>query len=303
MPVIYIDVLIVENFIMDYFLLYMTSKILYYKRAVRPRKMLLRIALSSFVGVLYTVLSVFLFHSALSIFLFKAVLSLVMIFIAFYPKNLYQILKSAGCFYGVTLLAGGAGMVVIGETGSGHYLLLVFAIVAVVGDCVLKAIRQHRTMEKWNVDLYVQFEDQGIWIPALVDSGNELKDPCSGQSVIVVELDAVSRILPGSIVSLLQTTEGDAFFSRKVLEQLDGWATKLRLVPFASLGCKSGLLVGFRAEMVRIRREDGKCIEQHNRTVCLCAQTLSAEGLYKGLLGQETLQEGEILEACRSIPA
>ncbi len=303
MQAVYIDVLIMENFIMDYFILYMTSKILYYKKAIRPRRMLLRIGLSSSVGVIYTVISVLLLHSALSLFLFKAILSLVMVYVAFYPKNLHQILKSAGCFYGVTLLSGGAAMVVVGETGSGHYLFLVFAIVTVVGDSILKSLRQHRTMEKWSVDLYIQFEDEGVWIPALVDSGNELKDPCSGQPVLVVELGAVASILPAHIVTLLENTEEEALFSREIVERMDTWATKLRLIPFASLGCKSGLLVGFRAAVVRIRTGDGKCIEQHNRTVCLCAQTLSAEGLYKGLLGQETLLDGTKQEECRAIPA
>ena len=303
MQAVYIDVLILENFVMDYFILYMTSKILYYKKTIRPGKMLLRIGCSSGLGVLYTVVSVLVFRSALSLFLLKATLSIGMFCIAFYPKNLYQLFKSAGCFYGVTLLCGGAAMVVVGETGSGHYILLVVAIVTVIGDSVLKSIKQHRVMEKWSVDLYIQFEDQGIWIPALVDSGNELKDPCSGQSVIVVELDAVSSILPEKIVTLLQNTEGESFFSKEIIACLDEWATKLRLVPFASLGCKCGMLVGFRAAVIRIRTGDGKCMEQQNQTVCLCAQTLSGEGTYKGLLGQETLQDGELIQACSAIPA
>lgn len=303
MQAVYIDVLIVENFIMDYFILYMTSKILYYKKTVRPGQMLLRLCMSSCVGVVYTVVSVLFLHSAFSLFLFKAILSLVMVYIAFYPKNFHQILKSAGCFYGVTLLSGGAAVVVVDETGSGQYLLLVFAIVAVIGDIVLKSLRQHRTMEKWSVDLYVQFEDKGIWIPALVDSGNELKDPCSGQPVLVVELGAVASILPVQIVELLKNTESDALFSREIVERMDTWATRLRLIPFASIGCKSGLLVGFRAAVVRIRTSDGKCIEQNNRTVCLCAQTLSSDGLYKGLLGQETLLDSANQEECPAIPA
>ena len=303
MQAVYIDVLIVENFVMDYFILYMTSKILYYKKTIRPGKMLLRIGLSSSLGVLYTVFSVLLFHSALSLFLLKAALSLGMVFIAFYPKNLYQLFKCAGCFYGVTLLCGGAATVVVSETGSGHYLLLVLAIVTIVGDSILKSIKQHRTVDKWSVDLYIQFEDRGIWIPALVDSGNELKDPCSGQPVIVVELGAVSSILPDHIVALLKNTDGASFFSREMIERLDTWAVKLRLVPFASLGCQSGMLVGFRAAEIRIRTGDGKCMTQQNRTVCLCAQTLSGAGTYQGLVGQETLQEGVDMATCSAIPA
>ena len=303
MQAVYIDVLIAENFVMDYFILYMTSKILYHKKAVRPRRMLLRLAFSSGLGVIYTVTSVLLIHSALSLFIFKVILSLGMVWVAFYPKNVHQILKSVGCFYGVTLLAGGAATVVVSETGTEQYLFIVFAVVAVVGDVILKSIRQHRAVEKYSVDLYVQFEEAGVWLPALVDSGNELKDPCSGQPVIVVELDAVRTILPPEIVTLLKTTEGDAFFSREVLERLDTWATKLRLVPFASLGCKSGLLVGFRAETVRIGNGTVKGEELHNLTVCICAQTLSADGLYKGLLGQELLSSRGNQENCQAIPA
>jgi stage II sporulation protein GA (sporulation sigma-E factor processing peptidase) len=45
------------------------------------------------------------------------------------------------------------------------------------------------------VSLYIEFDGQGLWIPALIDTGNELRDPLTGTPVIIVESSAVKSIL------------------------------------------------------------------------------------------------------------
>lgn len=306
MQEVYIDILALENFVMDYFILYMTSKLLYTGTVCRPRKLMLRLAVSSGVGVLYTISSILLLRSAFSLFVFKILLSFVMIYVAFCPNTLSQSLKTVGCFYGVSLLTGGTALCVLTlASGSGagahggsvfqweqpvNYILIVAAVVTVVGDATLKAVRQRRQMSKYGVDLYIQFEEEGIWIPGLVDSGNELKDPWNGSPVVVAELSAVQSALPKEVELFLKEYGTEGFMDSKHLALLDDWAARIRLIPFSSLGCDQGILVGFRANTVRIRPPGEAIIELHNQTVCLCLRTLSGEGKYRALLGNGLLE-------------
>ncbi len=312
MQEVYIDILAFENFIMDYFILYMTSKILYMGGNNRPSKLMGRIALSSGVGVLYTVLSVLLFRSALSLFVFKIALSGVMVYIAFKPRHVKGMFKAIGCFYGVTLLTGGAALCVLAMAAGGssesffrweqpvNYILIVAAIVMIVGDVVLKAIIQKKHMSKYGVDLYVQFDEAGIWIPALIDSGNELKDPWNGKPVVVAEMEGLSTIIPEPVSQFLQTHSVEDLWEENNLALLGEWAYRVRLIPFSSLGCEEGMLIGFRANLVRVRSHEGDTIQIDNQVVCLCKKTLSNQR-YRALLGSDLL--GSSYQEQTAVPA
>lgn len=312
MQEVYIDILAFENFIMDYFILYMTSKILYGSSSHKPTKFMLRIAVSSGIGVLYTILSVLLFRSALSLFVFKLLLSCVMVYVAFKPRYIKSMLKAIGCFYGVTLLTGGAALCVLAMASGGtseslfrwekpiNYIFIVAAIVVIVGDVILKSIWQKRHLSKYGVDLYIQFDEEGLWIPALIDSGNELKDPWNGKPVIVAEMESVSQILPKPVYEFLQEYASEGLWEERNLEMLGPWAFRVRLIPFSSLGCEAGMLIGFRANLVRIRNHEGHVSQRENQVICLCKKTLSDQR-YKALLGgdlfEHTYQEQTVVPA------
>ncbi len=298
---VFIDILVAENFIMDYFILYMTSKILYIGGGGKPSKLVLRMAVSSGIGVVYTVLSVTLLQRVLSLFIFKFTLSCVMVYVAFKPVHIKGMLKAIGCFYGVTLLTGGAALCVLAIASGGsseaffrwtqpvNYILLVAAIVIVVGDITLKAIGQRKYMSKYSVDLYIQFDEEGLWLPALIDSGNELKDPWNGKPVIIAEMDVVSRIVPEPVMLFLMEHPVEDLWDEQNISTLGEWAVRVRLIPFSSLGCEEGMLIGFRANLVRVRTQDGQLIQLENQVVCLCKKTLSGKR-YRALLGSALLE-------------
>lgn len=298
MTEVFIDVLAVENFIMDFFILYMTSRLLYIGRSARPRRLEVRLAVSSAIGVCYTVCSILFFRSALSLLIFKIALSVLMVYVAFRPGTLRSFFKSIGCFYGVTLLSGGAALCILTMTGSGTdaltptsvpYILPAAALVAVVGDVVLRAVRDHQKLSRSGADLYVQFTETGLWLPALIDSGNELKDPYNGNPVIIAELSAVQGILPPGIPDFLKEHGADEILEAPGRILPESWLSRIRLIPFSSLGCENGLLIGFRADLIRIRTCTGAYREARNQTVCVCRRTLSAERKYRALLGSALL--------------
>jgi stage II sporulation protein GA (sporulation sigma-E factor processing peptidase) len=90
-------------------------------------------------------------------------------------------------------------------------------------------------------------------ISALLDTGNELRDPLTRQPVLVVEYSAVSGLLPPEV------QEGYAQGRPEVVAAAvcagapgEVWGDRVRLLPFRSLGASRGLLLGFRPDAVLV---------------------------------------------------
>lgn len=81
-----------------------------------------------------------------------------------------------------------------------------------------------------------------VHLTALVDTGNTLKDPISGHRVLVVDSDVAWKLL-GMDPTLLQKPL-DTFTSH--------FTAGLRLIPYQTVGQPSGMLLGLRADELKI---------------------------------------------------
>ncbi len=103
----------------------------------------------------------------------------------------------------------------------------------------------------------------------LVDTGNSLCDPVSGEPVVVVEHSAIKDVLPEPMREPAACT-GDAI---GVIERMTGtpWSGRLRLIPFNSLGNDRGILLGIKPDRIeflrdsRVQRVDKVVIGIHGR--------------------------------------
>jgi stage II sporulation protein GA (sporulation sigma-E factor processing peptidase) len=104
----------------------------------------------------------------------------------------------------------------------------------------------------YRVPIEISCDGQQIKLTALVDTGNQLKDPINRQPVIIVDMKALHGVLPPELTEiLLSLDEGDPSALDR-LSAVKAWQTRLRLIPFSSIGKNSGLLMGFRADEVKI---------------------------------------------------
>lgn len=85
---------------------------------------------------------------------------------------------------------------------------------------------------------------------ALVDTGNVLKDPVSGSNVLVVSPVVAQRLL-----GLTQQQLQDP-----ALAVLQSGIPGLRLIPYRSVGCNSGMLLAMEFQDVQIGREKGRVV-------------------------------------------
>ena len=98
---IYIDIIIVENLIMNYIILYATGLI------SKSKKSYLRMFLASLIGAIYATLEYVLKVNIYSNIILKTILSIIIVHVAFYPQNEKKMCKQIVLFYVTTFTFGG----------------------------------------------------------------------------------------------------------------------------------------------------------------------------------------------------
>ena len=139
---IYIDVIIVENLIMNYIILYATGTISKVKISY------LRIFCSSLIGAIYAITEYTFKLNIYSNIIIKTILSVIIIYVAFNPQNIKKMCKQLIIFYVTTFTFGGIATYliyvlkpqnIIIKNGMyvGTYVLKVIFIGAIIGTIIL----------------------------------------------------------------------------------------------------------------------------------------------------------------------
>lgn len=295
---VYLDILIIENLIMNYIILYATSLFLKLKHDIP------RFLLGSSIGVLYAILSLVFMSSTKTslVILGKASLSMLIIAIAFNPKRFGMFIKTLITFYVVTFIFAGSAFALIMLGGMGgvtkdgfmylhwdfpvNYIVPTAAIGMFLFGRFIRYIRERSRASDCFVSLYIAINGNGVWVPALVDTGNELRDPISGYPVVIVEAKAVSSLLPEKIKEFFAKQGKDPWcVDSDLLES--GWMSRFRVVPYRSIGCENGMLPGFKPDYIEIDDKGQEKKDVKDVIVCLYDKQLSEDNKYNALLAPE----------------
>lgn len=297
----YVDVLIIENFIINLVILNITSR--FSKVKTNKKKLLLGAAF----GALYVLIIFFPSLEVLLTLAMKIAVSVLMVIIAFAPERFKDFFKALAIFYIVTFALGGTAFALFYLTGQGRimngilyisninnfpvsllimgiglgYLLLVFCWdyiqSRIIGDELI-------------YDVVIELNDKKIEVNAILDTGNSLKDPISNLPVIVVEYDAIKQALPDKMAVIFNSNKDDISYEKlcSVLEKAD-LLFKIRLIPFSTLGRQNGMLVGVKPDNVRLTGK--KCKREIKDVVIgICNNKISRSGEYEALLYPEILR-------------
>lgn len=104
---IYIDVVLIENILMNYIILFTTGLIL--KIKIKH----LRLILASFIGAIYSIIAYMGILEIYSSIVLKIILSIIIVYIAFNPQNIKKLWKDILIFYMVSFVFGGAAFALI----------------------------------------------------------------------------------------------------------------------------------------------------------------------------------------------
>lgn len=293
---IYIDVVIIENLIMNYIILFATGIIL--KIKVKN----LRLILASLLGAIYSVIAYMSILQMYSSMILKIILSVIIVYIAYYPQNVKQLCKDVLIFYLTSFVFGGAAFALIYVVKPqdilmknglflGTYPLKTIMLGAIVAFVVVitafKIVKSKITKKDMFCKVQIELNNEQIETKAMIDTGNLLKEPITNTPVIVVEHTLLYNCIPKEILDNLENILGGDF--EKVPEKIKNeYISKLKLIPYSSLGKQNGMLLGIKPEKFEIENEDSK-IEKDNVIIGIYNKSLTKRGEYRALIGIELL--------------
>ncbi len=288
---LYIDVWLLRlgcNFIFEYLLLWATATIT--RAQTRPARLSLGALFGTLHYFFYLLASVGLIplYGLLRFLPIVFLVSLAMIFLAFYPLSFKRLLQVAGYFYGIGFAAAGVGMAaayVLGKPSSPNFPLgTVGSILAILLIAELGWGIVHETIVNrvYRVPLEILCDGKQVRTTALVDTGNHLKDPLNRQSVIIVDKNALTNLLPPKLTEVIVDLGEGEVTAIDHLTGIQEWQTRLRLIPFSSIGKNNGILIGFRPDEVKIGGNSFPGLVQP--TIAVHPYSLDPDGEYMALV-------------------
>lgn len=259
---VYVDVLFLVNWVMDYVLLWAVCAVM-----GLPRKKV-RLGLAAALGAGWVcVIAIFSLPHLIEEGLTWLGISSLMIWIACRPRKLSDFLNRLSVLYLVAFLAGGGLNLLYFHTSAGVYLKQIILGIQKVDSSgvgvifgsiamILAMTKILNTMEKqkkrrknrYTAELY--FGEQRVLVDGFIDTGNRLKEPLTGKIVHILQEDVAA--------SLMSAENKPMSF----------------LVPYHAVGTEAGLLTAIRIDRMELVAED------ESRTVIM----RPLFGLYQGKL-------------------
>lgn len=126
------------------------------------------------------------------------------------------------------------------------------------------------------VPLTLRIGMRTVPLTALLDTGNTLKDPLTGESVLVVDGSIAAQLLPDAGLSTASLADPAGLFA-SLSEQYP--FCRFRLIPYRAVGTVSGLLLAVRCEV------SGKSGKPELKLVAFSPTPVSQTGEFDALIG------------------
>jgi stage II sporulation protein GA (sporulation sigma-E factor processing peptidase) len=302
--VVYLDKLFIGNLLADSLILWAAGRLSQIK--VKGY----RIMIGSVIGSLYS-LALFLPGTEYLLgFPLKFAVSLLMITASFAPLPPRKLALCTAFFYLVSFVSGGAVIGIsyfLSQTGGVERITgfsaiisrhiwwgLIFAMAAIwAGVAVLpRYFKSRQGLLSMKLAMTIFLEGKGVTVRGLIDTGNSLCDPVSGEPVVVVDYSALKDLLPGPMKDSGACSADAVAMMEKMMDT--SWSGRLRLIPFQSLGNDRGLLLGIKPDRVEFVWDSRK-LKVEKVIIGLHGKRLDAGRDYNAIINPALLE--------RTIPA
>ena len=252
---VYLDVFALENFIVDMFLLLISTKILRIKYSAK------RLVVASLVGCAYSVFTVFPYFQMLSNIFCQLLVGYLMVAITINRKKIMINLKVLAIYLLLSFTLSGISFSLVFLTNkhgdltvSYKVLLLSMMILFIVSDRAITFLKERVVKDCFLYEIKIPGKEESVHIKGFLDTGNELREPVTNLPCIIIEERFISK----------NRLSGDAYY-----------------ISYNGIG-HSGKLKGYYFDdleiMFRNEWTDVKAI------VCPCKQVLSQENEFNALL-------------------
>lgn len=284
---VYVDVLLVINYIINMLLIVCTAKL----TGRRPKRR--RIVAAALFGSA-SALTIFLpFLGFVVEFLIKLAVAAAIVLIAFPFVDWRLFCKQLFSFFAASFFFGGVMLglwIAFSPYGMLYYngvvyfdisslTLIVSAVVAYGVLTLANRFARGGRVKTAIYDIAISYKGRSALMRGLVDTGNSLYEPFSDLPVIVCRLESVSSLLPVEVTAAIRRGEHlGVDFAR--------YHFPVRLIPFDNVG-GGGMLPAFRPDRVSLSGSDGS-YQVENVYVALAVQNIGGTG-YSALLNPDLI--------------
>lgn len=284
---LYVDIIFLENVFMNCIIFLATGIIL------KNQTKILRNIIASIIGSIYAII---IYVSNIEIYsniFLKLILSFAIVYIAFKPPNLKSFIKHTIIFYLTSFTFGGVAFAllyfvspqdILYQDGVliGTYPIKMILAGGILGFIIItvafKNIKGKFNRKDMFCDITLSEKNKQTKIKAIIDTGNFLKDPLTNLPVIVIEKSKLSMFFPAIVLDNISSIiNGEDI-------ELGEYASRIRIIPFNSLGKENGLLLGIKVEKIEIEYQD-VISKFSNVIIGIYNGVLSRNGRYAGLVG------------------
>ncbi len=262
--IVYVDYVFFLNFIMDYLILAFVN--LGLRTSVRQ----LRILFSALIGAGGNIFITFLLPLPypLKVLLGLIPFSVFMLWIMFGRRLFSFIAKAMISLYFFSFVLGGVLLFLTKYMPiTGENFLFTMVLPAIVVYAMLYFFIKNYQQASNECEVEIFFENGSCKVKAFVDSGNMLYEPISKKPVCVIDESAVPN-------------------RENVLRE-----EKCRVIPYHSVGKKSGILLGYEFDKMKVYIR-GKVYDKNCVIIAVSKETVFANGKYQMLLHPKLLEGG-----------
>ncbi|MBP1930668.1 sigma-E processing peptidase SpoIIGA [Ammoniphilus resinae] len=305
---VYIDIIFLYNFLIDWILLWSTTFVL------KHRVKWYRLTIGSGIGALYTIVLFFPSLSALYTFLSKLLLAAVMVFSTFGYHRIRVFLQRLLIFYLVSFVMGGgllglhyllrtesqiiSGIVMTNSGGFGTpitwlFICIGFPLIWWLSGKGIRHMKENNRKLALRVKVEILLMEQVvITCNGLVDTGNQLYEPITRTPVMIADLNLFEQCLPNRLFQAIKE-KTDFSTDSSFLELDDKWLPRVRLIPFRSVSRGMDLLLAVRPDLVRIQSQ-GQTMETTKVLIGLNPVALSSDGSYQAIVHPVLIENEEV---------
>ena len=266
--IVYVDILMLVNFIVNLFILHITVQTL------RKKVKFTWMCLSSLLGSFYVLTVVYPSLKYLSYIPFKILVVIAMILIVFREKNILFNIKASLIFILFSILL--AGMCLLIQMNNSmdmsfdviiinfpyEKLMLSLMIIYIFIYRIMIFIGDRKKISTLIYTIDIINKSNKKTIKAFLDTGNELREPATNLPVLIVERNILNDVL---------LDKNNTYY-----------------IPYTVVNGSSSRLMGFKPEYINIHI-DKKNIEARDVIIAFCEHKLSKENDYNALMSRGIL--------------
>ncbi len=260
---------------------------------------ILRILAGSTIGAIYACMYYLTHLEIYSSIICKIILSLVIVYISFNSAAIKTFLKELLIFYLTSFTFGGVTFALLyfispkdisfqNGTLIGIYPMKMILFGGLMGFILIvlsfKIIKNKIVKKDMICNINIRINNKSENIKALIDTGNFLKEPITGNPVIIVESENLKNVIP---VYILNNVEKIINGNIEIGEE---FLSKIKIIPFSALGTENGLILGIKTDEVSVSFQD-VIINKNNIIVGIYSKKLSKSNRYNALIGLDVIEK------------